>query len=57
MLLRAGLMGRSVKWTDRWSEVLDDFGNAVYRYGDKWREEFEGGHGEKRGEVWNTEDG
>jgi hypothetical protein len=40
-----------LKWTDRWSETLLE-GGAQRAQGDKWREEFADGTGNKTGETW-----
>ena len=42
-----------VKWTDKWAERLHPDGGRE-QWGDKWREAFAGGRGEKTGEVWSA---
>lgn len=40
-----------LKYTDRWSEQ-QQLGGGVVKKGDKWREEFNAGTGNKTGETW-----
>ena len=45
--------GGCVKWTDRWAESpTPDNDTILNKWGDKWREEFKDGVGEKTGETW-----
>jgi hypothetical protein len=41
-----------VKYTDRWSETQQEDGRYV-KQGDKWREDFGSGTGNKSGETWH----
>jgi hypothetical protein len=42
-----------LKWTDRWSETQLEGGRQITQ-GDKWREEFGRGTGNKTGETWHV---
>jgi len=53
---------RTIKWTDKWTEEMGDpyladdgatRRECVNRFGDKWREAFQEGRGEKRGTTWS----
>jgi hypothetical protein len=41
-----------LKYTDRWSES-QQYGGGMTKQGDKWREEFKSGTGNKTGETWH----
>jgi hypothetical protein len=43
-----------IKYTDRWSETQQPGGGQISR-GDKWREEFGAGSGNKTGETWHVD--
>ena len=43
-----------VKYTDRWSEKQMPDGRQA-THGDKWREEFGSGSGNKTGETWHVD--
>lgn len=44
-----------LKWTDRWSETNLPDGRQRAQ-GDKWREEFGHGNGNKTGETWHADE-
>ena len=44
-----------LKWTDRWSETILPDGRQRAQ-GDKWREEFGHGNGNKTGETWHADE-
>lgn len=44
-----------LKWTDRWSESMLPDGRQRAQ-GDKWREEFGEGNGNKTGETWHADE-
>lgn len=44
-----------LKWTDRWSETMLPDGRQRSQ-GDKWREEFGQGNGNKTGETWHADE-
>jgi hypothetical protein len=46
--------GGCTKWTDKWAE-RELPGGRREQWGDKWREEFADGKGEKNGEVWSVD--